>query len=212
MSLSAIVLFAGFVVLMRIHSKLSFQKKIKSALVEINENEITYLERKSIPFENGFEFNDFHHPYAYDLDIFGEHSLFQNLNRTATFIGKKTLAKQLLTLLPNDEILKNHKAVQELKEKLNWRQEFLAVAKVGQDNETFYKTLLQWSVFNSKPLSKVAVFISYLFPALFLSCFLGYLITSNIVFLSYFSFLFVCNLTYFGEFCKANQNGNCTIR
>lgn len=201
-AISAVILFAGFIVLMRIHSKLSFQKKIKNALVEINQNEITYLERKSIPFENGLEFNDFQHPYAYDLDIFGEHSLFQNLNRTATFIGKKTLAKQLLTLFPNDEILKNHEAVKELKEKLNWRQEFLAVAKVGQDNETFYKTLLQWSVFNSRPLSKVAVFISYLFPALLLSSFLGYLITSNIVFLSYFSFLFVCNLTILGYFVK----------
>jgi hypothetical protein len=201
----AMVLFASFVFLMRIHSKLSFQKKIKTALVEISENEITYLERKSIPFENGAEFNDFHHPYAYDLDIFGEHSLFQNLNRTATFIGKKTLAKQLLTLLPNDEILKNHQAVQELKEKLNWRQEFLAFAKVGQDNETLYKTLLQWSVFNSKPLSKGAVFISYLFPALFLSCFLGYLITSNTVFLSYLSFLFIFNLMILGGFLKRIQ-------
>jgi len=117
--ITAIVLFASFLFLMRIHSKLSFQKKIKTALVQINENEITYLERKAIPFENGAEFNDFHHPYAYDLDIFGEHSLFQNLNRTSTFIGKKTLAKQLLTLLPNVEILKNHKAVNELKDKYN---------------------------------------------------------------------------------------------
>jgi hypothetical protein len=37
----------------------------------------SYLEKKTIPFENGLEFNDFHHPYAYDLDIFGEHSLFK---------------------------------------------------------------------------------------------------------------------------------------
>jgi hypothetical protein len=200
--ISAIVLFASFVFLMRIHSKLSFQKKIKTALVAINDNETSYLERKSIPFENGVEFNDFHHPYAYDLDVFGAHSLYQNLNRTATFIGKKTLAKQLLTLLPNDEILKNHQAVNELKDKLNWRQEFLAFAKVGQDNETFYKTLLQWSVFNSKPLSKVTVVISYLFPALFLSCFLAYFGTSNAVFLKYLSFLFVINLMILGNFTK----------
>lgn len=203
--ISAIILFAGFVILMRIHSKLSFQKKIKNALVKINENEITYLERKAIPFENGAEFNDFHHPYAYDLDIFGEHSLFQNLNRTATFIGKKTLAKQLLTLLPNVEILKNHKAVQELREKLNWRQEFLAIAKVGHDSETFYKTLLQWRVYNSKPLSKGAVVISYLFPALFVSCIIGYLLTSNMVFLTYSSFLFVINLGVLGNFTKRIQ-------
>jgi len=201
----AILLFTGFIFLMRIHTKLSFQKKIKGALIAINENEISYLDRKSIPFENGVEFNDLHHPYAYDLDIFGDHSLFQNLNRTATFIGKKTLAKQLLTLLPNNEILKNHQSVQELKEKLNWRQEFLAFAKVGQDNDLLYKTLLQWSVYNSKPLSKGAVVISYLFPALFASCLIAYLVTSNMVFLTYSSFLFVINLGVLGNFTKRIQ-------
>jgi hypothetical protein len=61
---------SAFIVLMRIHSKLFFERKINTALKEINENEISYLEKKTIPFENGLEFNDFHHPYAYDLDIF----------------------------------------------------------------------------------------------------------------------------------------------
>ena len=198
----AIILFAGFVFLMRIHSKLSFQKKIKNALVAINDNEISYLERKSIPFENGQEFNDFHHPYAYDLDVFGEYSLFQNLNRTATFIGKKTLAKQLLTLLSNEEILKNHKAVKELKEKLNWRQEFLAFAKVSQDTESTYKSLMQWSVFESTPLTKINVFISYFGPVLFASTLLGYILTSNPVFVSFLSLVFVFNLAFLGKFFK----------
>jgi hypothetical protein len=49
--------------------QVAFERKINTALKEINENEISYLEKKTIPFENGLEFNDFHHPYAYDLDI-----------------------------------------------------------------------------------------------------------------------------------------------
>ena len=145
---AAIFLFGLFVVLMRIHSKLVFEKQVNQALFDINDNEISYLERNKIPFENGQEFNDFHHPYAYDLDIFGEHSLFQNLNRTATFIGKKTFANQLLSILPNDEITRNHQAVKELSEKLDWRQEFLAFAKVCNDNQSNYETLLKWSTFN----------------------------------------------------------------
>jgi hypothetical protein len=60
---------------MRIHSSCFFERLTRR--FEINENEISYLEKKTIPFENGLEFNDFHHPYAYDLDIFGEHSLFK---------------------------------------------------------------------------------------------------------------------------------------
>lgn len=201
----SIFLFSLFIVLMRFHSKLVFQKQINQALLDINENEISYLERKKIPFENGQEFNDFHHPYAYDLDIFGEHSLFQNLNRTATFIGKKTLVKQLLTLLPNEEILRNHKAVKELAEKLEWRQDFLALAKISNDNKNSYNALLQWNKFESTPLSKTSILISFIAPSLFLGTFVGYLITSNSAFLSLLSILFVFNLGFMGNFLKRIQ-------
>ncbi|MFV8344195.1 MutS-related protein [Flavobacterium sp. XS2P39] len=202
---SSVFLFTLFVVLMRIHSKVLFQKQIKQALLEINENEMVYLGRNKIPFENGQEFNDFHHPYAYDLDIFGEHSLFQNLNRTATFIGKKTLAKQLLTLSPNDEIIRNHQAVKELSEKLDWRQEFLAFAKISNDNQSSYDTLLKWSTFNSTPISKTGVFISYCSPILFLGVLIAYLVTSNTLFASILSYLFVFNLIVLGRFMKRIQ-------
>ncbi|MES2576579.1 MAG: DNA mismatch repair protein [Bacteroidota bacterium] len=201
----SVLLFGLFVFLMRIHTKLLFRKQVNKALLEINQNEISYLERNKIPFENGQEFNDFHHPYAYDLDIFGEHSLFQNLNRTATYIGKKTLANQLLTLLPNDEIVRNHKAVKELSEKLDWRQEFLAFAKISNDSQSNYETLLKWSVFNSSPLSKISVFISYFSPLLFLGVLIVYLVTSNIIFASVLSYLFVFNLIVLGRFIKRIQ-------
>lgn len=202
---SSVFLFTLFVVLMRIHSKLLFQKQIKQALLEINENEMVYLGRNKISFENGQEFNDFHHPYAYDLDIFGEHSLFQNLNRTATFIGKKTLAKQLLTLSPNDEIIRNHQAVKELAEKLDWRQEFLAFAKISNDNQSSYDTLLKWSTFNSTPISTTGVLISYCSPILFLGVLIAYLVTSNTLFASILSYLFVFNLIVLGRFMKRIQ-------
>lgn len=202
---AAIFLFGLFVILMRIHSKLVFEKQVNQALFDINENEISYLERNKIPFENGQEFNDFHHPYAYDLDIFGEHSLFQNLNRTATFIGKKTFANQLLSILPNDEITRNHQAVKELSEKLDWRQEFLAFAKVSNDNQSNYETLLKWSTFNSRPLSKWSIFISYFSPLLFLGVLIAYLVISNTFFASVLSYLFVINLMILGRFMKRIQ-------
>ena len=203
--IAAIFLFGLFVVLMRIHSKLVLEKHVSQALLDINENEISYLERNKIPFENGQEFNDFHHPYAYDLDIFGEHSLFQNLNRTATFIGKKTFANQLLSILPNDAIIRNHKAVKELCEKLDWRQEFLAFAKISNDSQSNYETLLKWSTFNSAPLSKLSVFISYFTPVLFLGVLIAYLVTSNTTFASILSYLFVINLIILGRFMKRIQ-------
>ena len=203
--IAAILLFAAFIVLMRVHSKLLVKRQITQALLKINEDELIYLEKKKIPFENGIEFNDFQHPYAYDLDIFGEHSLFQNMNRTATFIGKKTLAEQLLAASSHEDIIENHTAVKELTEKLDWRQEFLAFAKVSDDSKSNYETLLKWSVFNSKPLSKFIVFISYFSPILFLLTLIAYLVTSNTIFASVLSYLFVLNLIVLGMFMKRIQ-------
>jgi ABC-type multidrug transport system fused ATPase/permease subunit len=204
-AVASIFLFVTFVLLMRFHSKLAFQKQVSQALFDINENEISYLEREKIPFENGQEFNDFQHPYAYDLDIFGNHSLFQNLNRTATYIGKKTFANQLLSMLPNDEIIRNQKSAKELSDKIDWRQEFLAFAKIEKDSQSNYETLLKWSIFNSKPLSKLSIFISYFLPLLFLGFLMAYLVTSKLVFASVLSYLFVLNLIILGRFMKRIQ-------
>jgi len=201
----SLVFLTAFFLLMRFHTKLQFQIKMVEALIAINSDEIGYLENNKIPFENGVEFIDFHHPYAYDLDIFGNHSLFQNLNRTATFIGKKTLANQCVQLLPNQEIIRNQDAIKELADKLDWRQEFSALAKISQDTKRSYESLLQWSTFNSTPLSKGTVIISILSPLLFLGLALSYWMTSNLMVLKVLSFVFVFNLAFLGRFMKRIQ-------
>jgi DNA mismatch repair ATPase MutS len=179
--------------------------KMVEALIAINSDEVDYLENNKIPFENGAEFIDFHHPYAYDLDIFGNHSLFQNLNRTATFIGKKTFANQCVQLLPNEEIIRNQDAIKELTDKLVWRQEYSALAKISQDTKRSYESLLQWSTFNSTPLSKGTVVISILSPLLFLGFALLYWMASNLMVLKVLSFVFVFNLAFLGRFMKRIQ-------
>jgi DNA mismatch repair ATPase MutS len=190
---------------MRWHSKLLFQIKRLEALIAVNTNEIEYLENNKLPFENGAEFIDFHHPYVYDLDIFGNHSLFQNYNRTATHIGKKTLANQWVQLLPNEEILRNQEAIKELTDKLDWRQEFLALAKISQDTKQAYETLLKWSKSNSAPVSKATVAISILSPILFLGFAVAYWSTSNPVFLKALTLIFIFNLGFLGRFMKRIQ-------
>jgi DNA mismatch repair ATPase MutS len=202
----ALLSFTAFIILMRIHSRLSFQKQLTTALLKINENEIAYLKREKLPFENGVEFIDFHHPYAYDLDIFGEHSLFQNLNRTATYIGKKTLANQLLKLNPNESILENQEAINELKTKMNWRQEFLALATISNDTKTAYDSLLHWNSFKNNSLPKVLVALSVIMPTLFFGLLIGYFITSKIILLSYLTYVFIANMAILGQSFKRIQS------
>lgn len=202
----AFLSFVGFIFLMRLHSKLSFQKELTSAILKINKNEITYLKREKIPFENGIEFNDFHHPYAYDLDIFGDHSLFQNINRTATFIGKKTLANQLLKLLPNETILENQEAINELKTKIDWRQDFLALAIVSNDSKNSYDSLVYWNSFKNNSLSKVLVALSIILPTLFFGFLIAYFITSKMILLSYVTYIFIANMIVLGQSFKRIQS------
>jgi DNA mismatch repair ATPase MutS len=198
----------SFFILMRFHDKISHQKELKEAIIAINNDEIRYLNRDKTPFDNGVEFNDFNHPYAYDLDIFGEHSLFQNLNRTFTYIGKKTLASQLLKTLSNEEILENQNAIKELSSKISWRQEFMSIAKISKDKKTHYENLLKWNKFNSKPISKVDSFLSFGLPILFLSLIIIYFITKNDVFFNYISTLFIVNLGFSARFLKRIQAEN----
>ena len=198
----AFLSFVGFLFLMKIHSKLFFHKQIVASLLKINENEISYLKREKLPFEDGAEFIDFHHPYAYDLDIFGEHSLFQNLNRTATFIGKKTLANQLLKLNPNEIILENQEAISELKNKIDWRQDFLALATISNDSESSYKSLIYWNSFKNNALPKALVLLSIIMPTLFFGLLLSYFITSKTILLSYLTFVFIANMMILGKSLK----------
>ncbi|WP_291286959.1 DNA mismatch repair protein [Flavobacterium sp.] len=202
----AFLSFVGFLFLMRIHSALSFQRELTKAILKLNQNEIAYLKREKIPFENGVEFNDFSHPYAYDLDVFGDHSLFQNLNRTATYIGKKTLANQLLKLSSNETILENQEAINELKTKIDWRQDFMALAMISYDTKESYQSLVHWNSFKNNILPKVLIAISVIFPSLFLGFLAAYFITSKTILLSYLSYIFIANMIVLGSSFKRIQS------
>ncbi|MGL5112277.1 MAG: MutS-related protein, partial [Flavobacterium sp.] len=199
---TGLLAFVVFFMLMRWHTRLSYQKKIAQALVEVNADEIAFLERKSMPFEDGIEYHDFQHPYAYDLDIFGAQSLFQSLNRTATFMGKNTLASHLLKIKSAGEIEQVQEAIGELRDKLDWRHSFLATAKVGNDSKAIYDKLLRWSVFNSDAMPKVALFFGYASPVILGGMAIGYGITSSLVLAKIFGLLFMINLGVAGLFLK----------
>ncbi|PBI87152.1 DNA mismatch repair protein MutS [Flavobacterium sp. ACN2] len=202
----AVLSFAGFIFLMKIHSRVSFQRLLAETLLKINQNEISFLKREKTSFENGVEFIDYHHPYAYDLDIFGEHSLFQNLNRTASFVGKKTLAELLLHTLPEAEILENQEAVNELKSKIDWRQEFQALSIISEDSKQSYEAIKHWTSFTNNSLPKVLVALSFILPITFFGFLTAYFITSKTIILSYLTYVFIANLIVLGRAVKRIQS------
>ena len=194
--------FSFFLILIRFHNKLSHQKELKEAIIAINKDEISFLKSGKNNFENGIEFNDFNHTYAYDLDIFGYNSLFQSLNRTFTFIGKKILGQKLLNILPNNEILENQELIKELSPKIDFRQDFMSIAKISKDKKHNYDKLISWSKFNSKPISQLSNILSFLLPIVFGILVLAYIITKNDAFFNYLTFSFIANLSFAGSFLK----------
>ncbi|MFP6595841.1 MAG: DNA mismatch repair protein MutS [Candidatus Hydrogenedentota bacterium] len=68
------------------------------------------------------------HPYAADLDLFGEGSLFELLNTTRTRIGGATLASWLLAAADSDSVVQRQIAVEELRGKLDFRERIALTA------------------------------------------------------------------------------------
>jgi len=144
-TITAILFLSAFVFLVRYHSKKHRYKKHIDNLKEINHKEIKALEGDFRVFENGNQFLEPDHPYTADLDIFGEGSLFQFINRTATLIGRNKIAQWLrISLKDKEEILSRQEAVKDLKDKLDWRQNFRALGYGIDEKETDEKEILDW--------------------------------------------------------------------
>lgn len=71
----------------------------------------------------GLNFLDLDHPYAADLDLFGNGSLFERLCTARTRSGEETLAAWLLAPSPPEAIRERHEAVNELRPRLNLRED-----------------------------------------------------------------------------------------
>lgn len=187
-----------FVLVIRLHERVGFQKKIKKALLKINRDEISFLEGRDIPFDDGKAFILPHHEYAYDLDLFGSHSLYHHLNRTGTFTGGNHLANSLLTPLHDDQIKGHQKAISELSNLLDWRQKLRALSMLHPDDPAIMDFLESWSS-EQKRLPRVITLSCYIIPAFFwISLFLLIFFQEPIYFNIVVLWLLV-NLTIFGS-------------
>lgn len=136
------------------YNKIAFQKKHAIFLKEINESEILREQCSLESFDTGEQFVNEHHPYSSDLDIFGQHSLFQLLNRTTSESGTLLLADWLCKLEPEQEILERQNATKDLSLKLEWRQDFQATGMHFLNKKSDYNKLLTWAEALLVPLNQ----------------------------------------------------------
>lgn len=121
LSLIAIIGFIGLIIY---HNKLKDKLKFTEAMININNRYIHRINGNWIDFSDiGEEFIDRTHKFSSDLDIVGDRSLFQRINLSNTFIGRKSLSKDLLSPSYNkDQIESRQLAVRELGSKLDFAQ------------------------------------------------------------------------------------------
>lgn len=119
---------AGFIVLATVHRRvLRGKARCERAIAFYQRGVARLQDRWAGTGDKGEQFRDPDHIYADDLDIFGEGSLFELLCVARSRMGKEKLADWLLRQSNFDTVRERHRAVVELKEKIDFR-EMLALA------------------------------------------------------------------------------------
>lgn len=135
---------AGFYQFMKWHQNILQSAKHNEELARLNGLELSALNHDFSHFQNGAQFLEMEHPYALDLDLFGEHSLFQYINRTSTQIGRQRLAEYLENPSSSETIFARQAAIQELQGQIDWRQDFQAHGRETEDDPAHLQALLNW--------------------------------------------------------------------
>lgn len=159
-----ILLVILFFYLVQLHAGLFREKVHLENLTRINRLEQKALNGNISGMESGSEFVDPHHPYSHDLDIFGEGSLFQYLNRCNTIHGKRKLALWLEdTRVEPAEIVQRQECVEDLKERIDFRQHVQAAGmeagELAQDQAQLMQWLAQPSLFRNARMMNIILWI-----------------------------------------------------
>ncbi len=134
---AVLVLFAaGFVYLSAVQNRHIKKRNYCQAMVKINDLCLKRAKGHWNTFsDKGEEFENHEHSFSYDLDLFGNSSLFQMLNMTTTYSGKQCLARFLLEPLSRPEdIADRQEAVKELAAKLTFRHRLYSSALITDSN------------------------------------------------------------------------------
>ena len=136
---------AAFVVVAVYHSRIVRARDLAQRAVAFYRRGMARIEdRWAGSGATGERFNDPHHVYASDLDLFGRGSLFELLSTARTRMGEETLANWLLAPATISEIAERHPAVRELRDQLDLMEDLAVLgddAGVGVNPEA----LLRWA-------------------------------------------------------------------
>lgn len=193
----AVALTLGFIALMKVHQKITKQRTFAKTMEAINADEIDYLTGSKIPFHNGVEYHNDQHAYSADLDLFGSRSLYHQLNRTTTQMGREQFAENLLQASSNETIENHQKAIEDLTSNLSSRQEYFALSRIANDNKDIYNRLIKWSEQEETTVSKPLLVLCYILPIALIVSLVMYFITKQELYWSIINKLVPVNMLLF---------------
>lgn len=197
-ALTLVLSFGLFVLLIRLFADLKYQKSKLETLIEINQIELHTSTSSYSQHRNGARFIDGKHAFSQDIDLFGEKSFFQYLNRTELPTGESYLAKMLTS---NDvfQLPQKQEFIKELAQKIDFRQEFAADAKLTQtDQET--PEILQWLLKYKPYVPKIMAWLPFVFGSI--STIVLGLLYFDVINAKQFLLWFVIGLSTSGFFIK----------
>ena len=153
-------LFFGYLFVFFIR-KYNFQKDQESiylALKRISKEREKRQKRDMKGLDPGNEFLDKSHPFSGDLDLFGEHSLFQLMNHSISMGGKIKLAKMMGASFTQKQILGRQAATKELASKPEFLEAMESVGKAFHQDQSSFNSWVEWIAKPEKRLFLTPVF------------------------------------------------------
>ena len=153
-----------FLLLVKYHNRLFCKKEYLATKIDVNRQELAALDNDFSSFCGGVEFVDSSHLYTFDLDVFGDRSLFQSVNRSVTEPGVKRLAAWFSShLLDREEIRMRQEAVAELSRDFEFRQRFRILGLMHKGERADESELREWaatpSLFRKNRLLRILPYI-----------------------------------------------------
>jgi DNA mismatch repair ATPase MutS len=168
----SLILLHAFLAFNVIDSKVSDKLRLLIEKKNHFETELEYIKNNFSKLKNGSQHTNHQHNYSHDLDLFGEQSFFQRLNRTVTNPGEVQLAHELNNPFQNErEIEEKQQAIAEIAKHPLWIEQHIATGKAKTTDTLEWKHVNHWvendkSIY--KPRLKYLIYLSGILNAILL--------------------------------------------
>jgi len=194
--ISILLIASLFVSILRLYWKHDEKREFLNNLSIINKREADAASGDLSGFEAGSSYIDTCHDFSNDVDLFGDSSLFQYLNRTVTGYGSDILAGWLSDpFTVSSALTSRQEAIRELANKEKWRHEFMAYGMKRPLEKNHITGLLEWmeegTIIQSSSVQKILI---YILPSLAIISLL--LLVTGVLHYSVFTLIVLINLFY----------------